>query len=116
MINAVLVLVGPVGSGKSTFADSLVRHGAAKWSRVNQDVSKSRKGCEVALREGLICVRLLSLCREIKATSTAALSEASQCTCRRDAASSTDATLMLPNELLGFGLPTNAMSLVLHYG
>lgn len=57
MVNAVLILVGPVGSGKSTFAESLVRQGAAKWSRVNQDCLKTRKRCEVALREALICVR-----------------------------------------------------------
>lgn len=56
MINAVLVLVGPVGSGKSTFSESLVRDGSAKWSRISQDMLKTRKRSEAALRKALICV------------------------------------------------------------
>ena len=32
----VLLMVGPVGSGKSTFAGRLMQQGQAQWVRVNQ--------------------------------------------------------------------------------
>jgi predicted kinase len=41
------------GSGKSTFAGSLVKHGSTPWVRVNQDSLGSRAKCEVMCREAL---------------------------------------------------------------
>eukprot|EP00892_Ulva_mutabilis_P010974 jgi/Ulvmu1/8249/UM041_0060.1 len=55
MINAVLILVGSVGSGKSTFSESLLSNGSARWARISQDALKTRKACETAMRAALIC-------------------------------------------------------------
>jgi predicted kinase len=42
----VCVLVGPVGSGKSTLCANVKRSGNARWLRINQDELKRRKKCE----------------------------------------------------------------------
>jgi predicted kinase len=49
----VLVLVGAVGSGKSTFACSLLSNSQSSWARVNQDSLKTRKRCEAVARQSL---------------------------------------------------------------
>eukprot|EP00891_Asterochloris_glomerata_P006087 jgi/Astpho2/6087/Aster-04034 len=52
----VLLMVGPVGSGKSTFAGRLIGQGQAQWVRVNQDTISgtqkpgSRQQCLAAAR------------------------------------------------------------------
>lgn len=49
----VLLMVGAQGSGKSTFADELVRSSAAPWTRISQDVLGSRQRCLAAASEAL---------------------------------------------------------------
>lgn len=49
----VLILVGTMGSGKSTFAEALVSGAATPWIRVNQDQLKTRAKCKAAARAAL---------------------------------------------------------------
>ncbi|CAL8470785.1 g10327 [Coccomyxa elongata] len=55
----VLILVGPPGAGKSTFAEELMRRASGKWQRINQDTiaGANRKGtrqqCVSAARKAL---------------------------------------------------------------
>lgn len=48
-----IVLVGVPGSGKSTFADMLVKGNPSRYVRVNQDKLKTRKKCERLCRGSL---------------------------------------------------------------
>ena len=43
----VLLMVGPVGSGKSTFAGRLIQQGQAQWVRVNQVTEVLPDSCQV---------------------------------------------------------------------
>ena len=42
----VLLMVGPVGSGKSTFAGRLIGQGQAQWVRVNQVTKDFSYSCQ----------------------------------------------------------------------
>ena len=42
----VLLMVGPVGSGKSTFAGRLIQQGQAQWVRVNQVIRVLPDSCQ----------------------------------------------------------------------
>ncbi|KAK9838363.1 hypothetical protein WJX81_007271 [Elliptochloris bilobata] len=55
---AVLLLIGPPGSGKSTFCERLMQHSSLAWRRVNQDtIANGRRGsraaCVAAQRDAL---------------------------------------------------------------
>lgn len=48
-LGTLVLLVGTPGSGKTTFAKSLLKHFPQKWVRINQDELGSRKDCEQKL-------------------------------------------------------------------
>jgi len=49
----IVMLVGLPGSGKSTFADMLLKGNKEKFVHINQDILKTRPNCELLCRESL---------------------------------------------------------------